>query len=56
MENTRPPLSRGMSDGGQVWHQTELSDGEREGWTRRGMCRISGELRRVVLLCDAQIG
>ena len=44
MENTRPPLSSGMSDGGQVWHQAELSDGEREGWTRRGMCRISGRV------------
>ncbi len=56
MENTRPPLSSGMSGGGQVWHQTKLSDGEREGLHGRGMCRISLRVEAVVLLCDAQIG
>ena len=44
MENTRPPLSSGITGGGQVWHQAELSDGEREGLHGRGMCRISGRI------------
>ena len=56
MENTRPPLSSGMSGGGQVWHQAELSVANGKACTGLGCAGYPGELRRVVLLCDAQIG